>query len=69
MGGDSNPGCLAAYTLSRRAQSTTLPPIPAWNLFVLVLLLVLVLEKKQSRTRTSLRRYNCRRRNSSSSGS
>jgi hypothetical protein len=27
MGGDSNPGCLAAYTLSRRAQSTTLPPI------------------------------------------
>ena len=27
MGGDSNPRCLAAHTLSRRAQSTTLSPI------------------------------------------
>ena len=28
MGRDSNPRYLAVYTLSRRAQSTTLPPIP-----------------------------------------
>jgi hypothetical protein len=27
MGGDSNPRCLSAHTLSRRAQSTTLSPI------------------------------------------
>src|SRR5216110_1129903 len=27
MGGDSNPWCLAAHTLSRRAQSTALSPI------------------------------------------
>ena len=27
MGGDSNPRYLAVNTLSRRAQSTTLPPI------------------------------------------
>src|SRR5438046_7349209 len=27
MGGDSNPGCLSAHTLSRRAQSTALSPI------------------------------------------
>src|SRR6185312_3378197 len=27
MGGDSNPRCLAAHTLSRRAQSTALSPI------------------------------------------
>src|SRR4029077_4292159 len=26
-GGDSNPRCLSAHTLSRRAQSTTLSPI------------------------------------------
>ena len=34
MGGDSNPWCLAAHTLSRRAQSTALSPIlsnPARN--------------------------------------
>src|SRR5207253_6617108 len=34
MGGDSNPWCLAAHTLSRRAQSTALSPIlsnPACN--------------------------------------
>jgi hypothetical protein len=29
MGGDSNPRCLSAHTLSRRAQSTTLSPIQA----------------------------------------
>ena len=29
MGGDSNPWCLAAHTLSRRAQSTALSPIPS----------------------------------------
>ena len=28
MGRDSNPRCLSAHTLSRRAQSTTLSPIP-----------------------------------------
>ena len=28
MGGDSNPRYLSVHTLSRRAQSTTLPPIP-----------------------------------------
>lgn len=27
MGRDSNPRCIAAHTLSKRAQSTTLPPI------------------------------------------
>jgi hypothetical protein len=27
MGGDSNPRCLSAHTLSRRAQSTALSPI------------------------------------------
>jgi hypothetical protein len=27
MGGDSNPWCLTAHTLSRRAQSTALSPI------------------------------------------
>src|SRR5213075_3283500 len=27
MGGDSNPWCLAAHTLSRRAQSTAMSPI------------------------------------------
>src|SRR5438552_17820619 len=29
MGGDSNPRCLSAHTLSRRAQSTALSPIRA----------------------------------------
>ena len=29
MGGDSNPRCLSAHTLSRRAQSTALSPIQA----------------------------------------
>jgi len=29
MGRDSNPRCIAAHTLSKRAQSTTLPPIRA----------------------------------------
>ena len=40
MGGDSNPRCLSAHTLSRRAQSTTLSPIQVLVLLVLVVVLV-----------------------------
>ena len=40
MGGDSNPRCLSAHTLSRRAQSTTLSPIQGLVLLVLVVVLV-----------------------------
>ncbi len=43
MGGDSNPRCLSAHTLSRRAQSTALSPIPAIFLFLSILILFRIL--------------------------
>src|SRR5437867_6783926 len=39
MGRDSNPRCLSAHTLSRRAQSTTLSPIQALDRYLTISIL------------------------------
>ena len=71
MGRDSNPRCLSAHTLSRRAQSTTLSPIH----YNLALPLNLNLSRAgDNRNRARLRGsgrgrpHSCERRNNSSSG-
>src|SRR3954462_13932348 len=56
MGGDSNPRCLSAHTLSRRAQSTALSPIQKNRPLPLNLILVGQRQSKQSKTKRKRQR-------------
>ena len=55
MGGDSNPRCLSAHTLSRRAQSTTLSPIQVLDRYLTISILtprITCSSKSEVRTRS-----------------
>jgi hypothetical protein len=70
MGGDSNPWCLAAHTLSRRAQSTALSPIHQTLPLPLNLSLTRVSgTHRENKGEAEEEGYqSCNRRNNSSSG-
>src|SRR5881398_739489 len=62
MGGDSNPRCLSAHTLSRRAQSTTLSPIQVLDQYLTISILTPRLtcsSKSDARTRSHSESTSC----------